>query len=289
MSQDKSGRSYRERVSLVYKSHVSQSDKEVELPFKLLVLGSFSGGGNPSSFEDRRPVRVTRENFDDILKAQNLTLNLLAENFISPQDKAPIKISLNPASLKDFTPAALAGSLPPLAGLQQRSRSLRQTKKLLLDRPALAAALLEILRDPARRNALETELAALKTAAETEPEAIKTDAGTDTAPLAAGPAPEPASLETDLVTEPKVFKTDAGTDPAPLAADPAPEPASLKTGPAAEPAPLGTDPAAEPASLKTDPAAEPAGRPETAAETEPAARKRADPAAGLQEKISSGS
>ena len=59
----------KERVNIVYKPATGDAKEEVELPLKLLVLGDFTNRPDDRTMEDRDPISVDKDNFDDVLKA----------------------------------------------------------------------------------------------------------------------------------------------------------------------------------------------------------------------------
>ena len=65
----------KERVNIVYKPATGDAKEEVELPLKLLVMGDFTLRADETPVEDRAPINVDKDNFDDVLKAQNVNLS----------------------------------------------------------------------------------------------------------------------------------------------------------------------------------------------------------------------
>ena len=66
----------KERVNIVYRPATGNAQEEVELPLKLMVLGDFTLRQDDRAVEDRAPVSVDKDNFNDVMKAQGLSLTL---------------------------------------------------------------------------------------------------------------------------------------------------------------------------------------------------------------------
>ncbi len=73
----------KERVNIVYKSNTGDQSEEIELPLKLLVLGDFTGQPNDEPVEDRSPVNINKDNFNDFMSAMNLKLVMNVGNNLS--------------------------------------------------------------------------------------------------------------------------------------------------------------------------------------------------------------
>ncbi|MDR1577559.1 MAG: type VI secretion system contractile sheath small subunit [Deltaproteobacteria bacterium] len=164
-----------ERVQIVYKSQVDQSEREVELPFKLLVLGNFSQSANDASIEDRDPIMVTKENFDAVLKSMGIKLDLLVENRLAKEATTPIRLSLAFNRLEDFEPHRLTRQVAPLKKLVDLSQSLVKTKKILATKPTVLEKLKSILADSDKKQQFMEQLLAYKDQLDQENNLTKTN------------------------------------------------------------------------------------------------------------------
>lgn len=98
--------------------------QEIQLPFRLLVLGEFMPNQTAENYLGTEPVPIGLRNFDRILSAQNISLELrLAE--LEPSDVAVSwfggiehSIQLKLRSLQDFNPEMIAQREPTLARVQ---------------------------------------------------------------------------------------------------------------------------------------------------------------------------
>src|SRR6478609_3053868 len=65
-----------ERVNITYKSSTGDAQEEVELPLKMLFLGDYTGRSDETPLEERKPINVDKDNFQQVLAEQNLQLSM---------------------------------------------------------------------------------------------------------------------------------------------------------------------------------------------------------------------
>ncbi|MDR2142306.1 MAG: type VI secretion system contractile sheath small subunit [Deltaproteobacteria bacterium] len=147
----------RERVNIVYKSQL-ENGQDIELPFKLLVLGDFSQASQEIPLDERSTIKITKENFDAVLKGMKIKLDLLVENRLTEVAKEPLRLRLELNSLADFGPDHLVRQISPLKKLVDLSQALVQTKKTLNSRPGLFNKLTSIMADKEKKTAFLDEL-----------------------------------------------------------------------------------------------------------------------------------
>ena len=56
-----------ERVNITYKPATGNAQEEVELPLKMLFLGDYTGRHDPRPLEERKPINVDKDNFQQVL------------------------------------------------------------------------------------------------------------------------------------------------------------------------------------------------------------------------------
>src|SRR5262245_59202794 len=78
----------KERVNIRFKPATGNAKEEVELPLKMLVVGDFTGRADDRPVEDRDLVNVNKDNFNDVVKAQKLTLDVSADNKLDDSPEA---------------------------------------------------------------------------------------------------------------------------------------------------------------------------------------------------------
>ncbi len=112
-----------EKIRMVYKSSGPNGEAEVELPFRVLVVGNFSGDDNAEFFEEQMPLAVTIATFDQVLSRVLGQLKLHIENRLEDKEDHPLSISLTFHSLASFEPESIISQIPQL----ERLITLRET------------------------------------------------------------------------------------------------------------------------------------------------------------------
>jgi type VI secretion system protein ImpB len=144
----------KERVNIVYKSAVDGAQAEVELPNKLLVISDFTLQQDERPLEDRQPIAVDKDNFDDVLKGQNLKIDFSVDNKLVDDPDAKIPVHLEFSSLKDFDPDAVAKAVPEISDLLEVRNALKALRGPLANIPDFRKKIQEIVKDDAAREKL---------------------------------------------------------------------------------------------------------------------------------------
>lgn len=97
----------KERVNIVYRPATGDAKEEVELPLKVLVMGDFTQRSEGTALEDRAPVNVDKDNFDEVLRAHNLKLQTQVPDQLSGAADAELGLDLEFRSIRDFEPDAI--------------------------------------------------------------------------------------------------------------------------------------------------------------------------------------
>lgn len=153
----------KERVNIVYKSDTGDGKEEVELPLKQLVIGDFTLSDSDTPVEDREPINVDKDNFNDVLKEQHLALNLavpdrLSEPAEGEDEDRSLSLDLHFSSLSDFEPDAIAEQVPALKQLLELRESLKALKGPLGNVPEFRKRLQELMKNEEGRKRLLGEL-----------------------------------------------------------------------------------------------------------------------------------
>src|SRR4051812_7754544 len=106
-----------ERVNIVYRPATAGAKEDVELPLKMLITGDFTGAADERPVEERQPVSVDKDNFNDVLKAQNCRLTLNVPNKMVDTPEAELAVELTFNSMADFTPDEIAAQVPEIQAL----------------------------------------------------------------------------------------------------------------------------------------------------------------------------
>lgn len=147
----------KERINIVYKPSTGDAKEEIELPLKLLVIGDFTQRQEDDVLENRPMINVDKDNFNDVLRGQNLNLNINVDNKLaSGGGELPVQLKIQ--SLKDFDPESVARQVPELNKLLELREALMALRGPLGNVPAFRKRLQSIVSDEQARAKLMTEL-----------------------------------------------------------------------------------------------------------------------------------
>jgi type VI secretion system protein ImpB len=148
----------KERVNIVYRPATGDAKEEIELPLKLLVVGDFTSSPDDRMVEEREPINIDKDNFNEVLKAQNLNLDLTVPNKLSDDPDAELNVSVKFESIKDFEPEAIAKNTPELNKLLELREALNSLKGPMSNRPEFRKKIQELIKDEAAREQVLKEL-----------------------------------------------------------------------------------------------------------------------------------
>jgi type VI secretion system protein ImpB len=148
----------RERVNIVYKPATGDAQEEKELPFKMLVMGDFTGRQDDRSLEDRKPVNVDKDNFNEVMRSMKLSSTFNVANTLSGKEGEEMAVKLKFETLKDMEPEAVARQIPELQKLLELRDTLTALKGPLGNLPEFRKKIQSLVGDPAAREKLMKEL-----------------------------------------------------------------------------------------------------------------------------------
>ncbi|MDX1693078.1 MAG: type VI secretion system contractile sheath small subunit [Ketobacteraceae bacterium] len=149
----------KERINVRYRSEKGGANESVELPFKMMVLGDFTNAEDERTIEERKPVKVDKDNFNDVLRSHKVAVDMAVSNKLSDDENPdPLEISLKFQSIKDFTPENLARQVPELNSLLELREALVALKGPLGNVPAFRKAIESIIADDEQRDKFLSEL-----------------------------------------------------------------------------------------------------------------------------------
>jgi type VI secretion system protein ImpB len=148
----------KERVNIVYRPAVGDAKEEVELPLRLLVMGDFTQRADDRMIEEREPINIDKDNFNEVLKEQKISLNLAVPNKISGEPDDELSVQLNFESMKDFGPEAVARKTPELNKLLELREALTALKGPLSNIPEFRKKIQALVKDEAAREQVLKEL-----------------------------------------------------------------------------------------------------------------------------------
>lgn len=149
----------KERINVTFKPATGGAQEEIELPLKLMVLGDFTQRADERKIEDRKPISIDKNNFDEVLGKQELNLTFAVPNRLQDEqgsEELPVQLRIN--SMKDFNPAAVVDQVPELKKLMELRDALVALKGPLGNAPAFRKAIESVLSDDDSRDRVLGEL-----------------------------------------------------------------------------------------------------------------------------------
>lgn len=147
----------KERVNIVYRPATGDAKEEVELPLKFLVMGDYTGARDDRTIEDRKPVNIDKDNFDDVLAGSDVKMQASIPNKLSSDPDAAMTVNLDFKRIKDFDPDTIIQKVPELKALIEWE-ALKALKGPLGNVPEFRKRVQDIVKDPAARDRLLQEL-----------------------------------------------------------------------------------------------------------------------------------
>ncbi|MGO1272323.1 MAG: type VI secretion system contractile sheath small subunit, partial [Pseudomonas helleri] len=145
-------------INIKYIPATGDQQAEVELPLKLLITGDFKGHGEESALEDRQPVRIDKDNFNDVLTKAEVSLDMAVPCVLTNDIENDLSINLQFKSINDFGPDAIARQVPEMNKLLELRNALVALKGPLGNTPAFRKQLQSLLAEDASRQRLIREL-----------------------------------------------------------------------------------------------------------------------------------
>jgi len=147
----------KERINVTYKPATGGASEEVEIPYKVLVLGEFNPDEEFTTVEDKKRINVTKSNFNDVLDKQNITLDIAVDNKLTDEEEN-LDVKINFSSMKDFTPVNIVEQVDELKKLKELRESLMSLKGPLGNIPAFRKAIASAIENPEEAAKILAEL-----------------------------------------------------------------------------------------------------------------------------------
>jgi type VI secretion system protein ImpB len=158
------------RVQIEYDVELYGADKKIQLPFVMGVMADLSGSPREALPEvvDRKFLEISTDNFDDRLKGMRPRVAFQVPNRLTGEGNLAVEMTFE--SMEDFSPAAIARKIAPLAHLLQARTQLSNLITYMDGKSGAEELIGKLLSDPALLQALASTPAA-ESAAEPEPPA----------------------------------------------------------------------------------------------------------------------
>jgi type VI secretion system protein ImpB len=148
----------KERVNITYKPATGDAQTEVELPFKILMVGDYTGKQDSRPVEERTPINVDKDNFNQVMAEQKLEVAASVPNRLAAEDTGDLNVKLSFRGLGDFTPDGIVAQVPELQKLLELRNALIALKGPLGNLPAFRKTIQGLLDSEEGRAKLMKEL-----------------------------------------------------------------------------------------------------------------------------------
>jgi len=155
---DKQSESPKERINITYKPKTGGLSEEIEIPYKMMVLGEFNPNEESQVIEEKKVININKGNFNDVLEKQNISIGFSVDDKLSGDEDSEISVDLKIKSMKDFSPESIVENVDELKKLMILRESLIALKGPLGNIPAFREAISNAISDEAEREKLLAEL-----------------------------------------------------------------------------------------------------------------------------------
>ncbi|PHO08844.1 type VI secretion system contractile sheath small subunit [Malaciobacter canalis] len=155
---NKQSESPKERINVTYKPATGDMTEEIEIPYKITLLGEYNPNEEKKPVEEKKVVKIDKNNFNDVLKAQNLSVSFNVDNKLTKEEDSSLNVDLKINSIKDFSPEKIVENIPELKVLMQLRQSLMALKGPLGNVPAFRKAIEDAISNKEERDKLMNEL-----------------------------------------------------------------------------------------------------------------------------------
>lgn len=149
----------RARVNITYRP-AGDAKEEIELPLKLVMMGDYTLREDDRPLDERKPISVDKDNFEEVLRKQKLALSFNVGDKLSGKPDEEMAVHLKFDSLKDFTPDGVATQVPELKKLLELREALQALKGPLGNLPGFRKKLQSLLDSEADVEKILKELGA---------------------------------------------------------------------------------------------------------------------------------
>ena len=163
-------RNRKPRVHISYQDPYN-AERQVELPFVMGVMADLSGntpGAEKPDVADRKFLDIDMNTIDKRMAAIQPGVSFRVPNKLGETGDEYLPVSLKFNKMDDFSPAALARQVEPLARLLEAREALANLLRYMDGKVAAGDQLKKLLKDPQLMAALRDRLADARPAADAE-------------------------------------------------------------------------------------------------------------------------
>ena len=142
------------RVQIEYDVELYGAEKKINLPFVMGVMSDLSGnaGEEKPKMDDRNFSEIDVDNFDDYLKSTKPKVAMRVPNTLTGEGEMSVEVSFD--SMDDFSPAAVAAKVEPLAKLLEARTQLSNLVTYMDGKSGAEELIAKLLKDPSLMESL---------------------------------------------------------------------------------------------------------------------------------------
>jgi type VI secretion system protein ImpB len=142
------------RVQIEYDLELYGAEKQVNLPFVMGVMADLTGKPADSlpAVADRKFLEIDVDNFDDRMKSMKPRVAFQVPNTLTGEGNLSVEVTFE--SMDDFSPAAIARKVEPLAKLLQARTQLSNLLSYMDGKAKAEELMAQVLKDPSLLQAL---------------------------------------------------------------------------------------------------------------------------------------
>jgi type VI secretion system protein ImpB len=144
------------RINLFLEVQKGDAQAKVELPMRLMVTGDFTGKESDVPVEDREIINLNKDNFEQVMKSQDLDLDYAVDNKLTGEGGMSVKLNIE--GMKDFSPEEVAKQVPELSRMLAARNLLQDLRNRLISVRDFRQQLEAVITDDAARADLLAEL-----------------------------------------------------------------------------------------------------------------------------------
>lgn len=152
----------RSRINLRYRTMIEGQLKEVELPFRLIIMADLSQGSSTDrelDLETRRLRTLDGRNLDSVMENMRISINFQPQNLIDAS-QPNLDVSLKIKNRASFNPAEVAAQVPKIRALMLLRKLLLEMQAQVDNRKEVRNLVQQIFSDPEELKRLKGELEA---------------------------------------------------------------------------------------------------------------------------------
>ena len=92
----------KERINIRYVPATGDAQEDVELPLNMMVVGDFTARADETPIEERTPINIDKDNFNEVLEGYAPNLKVNVENRLTDEEGAQLGVDLTFTNMKDF-------------------------------------------------------------------------------------------------------------------------------------------------------------------------------------------